>query len=250
VPRHRVRITKPFYMGIHEVTVGQFREFVADAGYRTQTEQDGKGGFGYDGKSWSVKREHSWRNTGVPQADNQAVFNISWDDAAAFCRWLSRKEGQSFRLPTEAEWEYACRAGSSTRYYFGDSDAMLGNHAWFDKNCGDSCVHSVGQKLPNPWSLFDVYGNVCEWCDDWYCNDYYSKSPVDDPHGPDYGYDTNNITGPGHVIRGISTYSSSVTRSAYRTSQKPDRMSPFATGFRVCLVLADKPAGRAPMPAR
>ena len=222
--------------------MGQFRKFVVDARYKTEAEQDGKGAWGYDGKSWRRRRAYSWQNTGIPQTDEHAVSNISWNDAAAFCQWLSRKEGQTFRLPTEAEWEYACRAGTTTRYYFGDSDAMLGDHAWFGKNCGETCMHPVGQKLPNPWGLFDVYGNVWEWCADWYGNDYYTKSPVDDPRGPDSGYDTRGFTGPGHVLRGGSLYFSAVTRSAYRTSQRPDRLYPPHIGFRVAREIPSGPA--------
>ena len=90
---------------------------------------------------------------------------VSWNDAVAFAEWLSRKEGKTYRLPTEAEWEYACRAGTTTRYHFGDDVSKLGDHAWYDGNSG-SKTHAVGQKRPNAWGLFDMQGNVREWCSD------------------------------------------------------------------------------------
>ncbi len=114
-PRHRVRITRPFFMGTCEVTVGQFRRFVEDSGYKTEAERDGTGGWGYDpalGKCRGRDLRFNWRNPGFEQTDAQPVLNVTWNDAMAFCRWLSRKEGKTYRLPTEAEWEYACRAGA------------------------------------------------------------------------------------------------------------------------------------------
>ena len=109
-PQHRVRITQAFYLGTHHVTVGQFRRFVADDDYKTDAEKDGKGGFGTDDEGhWARKPEYTWRNPGFAQTDEHPVVNVSWNDATAFCQWLSRKEGNTYRLPTEAEWEYAYR---------------------------------------------------------------------------------------------------------------------------------------------
>ena len=127
-PRHRVRITKPFYLGKYEVTVGDFRRFVDDSGYKTQAETDGEGGWGYNpqtGQCEGRKPQFNWRNPGFPQTDNHPVLNVTWNDAVAFCQWLSRKEGKTYRLPTEAEWEYACRAETTTRYHNGDDPARL-----------------------------------------------------------------------------------------------------------------------------
>ena len=123
-PMHRVRITKPFYMGAHEVTIGQFKKFMEQADYRTEAERDGTGGWGYNREKNDFegrKLEYSWRNPGFEQADDHPIVNVTWNDAVAFCDWLGKKEGHKYRLPTEAEWEYACRAGTTTTYFSGDA---------------------------------------------------------------------------------------------------------------------------------
>ncbi len=139
--------------------MAQYRKFVEASAY------DARGG---------------WKTAFPSQTDDHPVVSVNWDDASAFCKWLNGKEGKKYRLPTEAEWEYACRAGSTTKYYFGDSEAELGNHAWYNANSG-SATHPVGQKMANAWGLRDMYGNACELCEDWYDSDYYSKSREDDP---------------------------------------------------------------------
>ena len=205
-PQHRVRITKPFYLGNCHVTRGQFRKFVKDSGYKTDAENGKKpGADGWDaetGKS-GFNKDYSWRNAGFQQTDEHPVVNVSWNDAMAFCHWLSRKEGKTYRLPTEAEWEYACRAGTTTRYYNGDDPEKLAEVAnvadatarakylywtWAIK-ASDGYVFTapVGQFKPNAVGLYDTHGNAWEWCADWYDADYYSKSPTDDPTGPDTG---------------------------------------------------------------
>ena len=115
-PRHRVQITKLQGLSAHEITVGQFRRFVEDAGYQTQAERDGKGGWGFDSATGEFKQDakYTWRSPGFEQSDDHPVVNVSWNDATEFCRWLSRKDGRTYRLPTEAEWEYCCRAGSES----------------------------------------------------------------------------------------------------------------------------------------
>jgi formylglycine-generating enzyme required for sulfatase activity len=102
------------------------------------------------------------------------VEQISWDDAQEFCKKLNQLTGKEYRLPTEAEWEYACRAGTQTRYYFGDDAAKLGDYGWYDENSG-SKTHPVGQKKPNDWGLYDMSGNVWEWCEDPYHDSYANK---------------------------------------------------------------------------
>jgi formylglycine-generating enzyme required for sulfatase activity len=109
--------------------------------------------------------------------------HVCWLDAKAFCDWLSKKEGKAYRLPTEAEWEYACRAGSTGDFCFGDDEARLGEYAWYKANSDDT-THPVGQKKPNAWGLYDMHGNVVEWCQDWYDYAYYASSPAEDPKGP------------------------------------------------------------------
>jgi formylglycine-generating enzyme required for sulfatase activity len=102
---------------------------------------------------------------------NRPVETVSWYEAVEFCTKLSEKTGKTYRLPSEAEWEYACRAGSKTKYYFGDSDSQLGQYAWYSSNSNDQ-THPIGEKQPNAWGLYDMHGNVCEWCADHWHEDY------------------------------------------------------------------------------
>ena len=127
-PQHRVRITKPFYLGTYHVTRGQFHQFVKDSQHKTDIGKgDNFGGFGWDPRQrmFECNNRYSWRNAGFQQTDEHPVVNVTWTDAVAFCKWLSRKEGKGYRLPTEAEWEYACRAGTATRYHSGDDPETL-----------------------------------------------------------------------------------------------------------------------------
>jgi len=204
-PRHRVRITKPFYLGTYHVTRGQFRQFVKDSGYKTDAEKDKKGsGWDLDRMTFGYNAKYSWRNAGFEQTDEHPVVNVSWNDAVAFCKWLSRKEGKTYRLPTEAEWEYACRAGTTTRYYSGDDPETLAKVA----NVADASFRAkfpdsddctirasdgyvftapVGKFKPNAFGLYDMHGDAWQWCADWYGEEYYAASPADNPTGPDSG---------------------------------------------------------------
>src|SRR5262249_37756723 len=125
----------------------------------------------------------NWRNPGFEQTDDHPVVVVTRGDAQAFCDWLSKKEGRYYTLPTEAQWEYACRAGSRSRFSFGDNEGQLPEHAWIVSN-SDHKTHPVGKKKPNAWGLFDMHGNAAEWCLDWYDRDYYARSPRNDPPGP------------------------------------------------------------------
>jgi len=206
-PRHRVRITQSFYLGKFEVTIGQFRRFSSETGYRTEAEADGQGGWGYNpetGKCEGRRPIYNWQTPGYPQTDNYPVVDVSFHDALAFCQWLSKKEGRTYRLPTEAEWEYANRANTAKLYAGGDDPAMLASYARvvnlerhakfehvqdieFQKGDPSAFPLPVGSLLPNGFGLYDVHGNVWEWVADWYAEDYYAKSPVDDPKGPHQG---------------------------------------------------------------
>lgn len=211
-PVHRVRITRAFWMGQHEVTVGQFRRFLKVSGHVPQSQADGSGGYGWraDYDPAAVGRSelfegrdprYSWQQPGFPQGEDHPVTNVSWHDAQALAAWLSQTEGVRYRLPTEAEWEYACRAGSRTRYHSGDEPAMLrGAGNAFDLDSaqhwpalaaqaspyrdGFAFTAPVGSFAPNAWGLHDMHGNVWEWTADWHADDYYAQSPVDDPQGP------------------------------------------------------------------
>jgi len=244
-PAHRVRITKPFFMGRTEVTVGQFRRFADDAGYRTEAERDGQGGWGYNAATGMCEGrnvKYSWRDPGFEQTDHHPVLNVTWNDAVAFCQWLSRKEGKTYRLPTEAEWEYACRGGTAARYNVGDDPDELPRSAnVLDAKGRTTFPHvqeieiskeglprftvPVGGFPPNRFGLCDMHGNVWEWCSDWHAVDYYAHSPVDDPRGPE--------TGAVRVRRGGAWNSFPLwARSAFRNWNTPSSRC-VNLGFRV-----------------
>ncbi len=182
-PVHSVAITRPFLMQKYSVTVAQFKAFVEATGYRTQAEVEG-GAKVHIGSNWVSKPDVNWRNPAFAQEDSCPVVCVSWNDAQAFVGWLNGKGGDvAFRLPTEAEWEYACRAGTTSERY-GSLDAI----AWFGVN-SDNRTHPVGQKQPNAFGLFDMLGNAWQWCQDVFEAGYYTSSPSQDPQGPSDGVD-------------------------------------------------------------
>jgi formylglycine-generating enzyme len=244
LPRHPVRITRPYYLGVFEVTRTQFAEFVRQSGYLTDAERDGQGGWGYDPTKakdrYVLKAGFNWRYWGVNQSDSSPATNISWNDAQAFCQWLSDKESQRYRLPTEAEWEYACRAGTTGRYYSGNNPEDLvrvGNVG--DANYkqyfptfialrsadGFAFTSPVGRFRPNAFGLYDMHGNTWEWCSDWFSDSYYANSPREDPTGAEIGVR--------RVIRGggwgtLAAHSRSSSRFAYGPTYRD-----ADAGFRV-----------------
>ena len=192
-PQHEVTITQGFYLGKYELTQEQWESVM--------------------GTSPWEGRNH------VQDAPNNPAVYISWDDMQLFIAALNTAEGDSvYRLPTEAEWEYTCRAGTTTRWSFGDDAGQLGQYAWHIDNAwwvGEQYAHEVGTKLANPWGLFDMHGNVMEWVQDIYDRDYYSVSPIADPMGP--------ITGSHRVARGgCIVVSGPFMRSAAREDITPD----------------------------
>jgi len=252
---HPVRITRSFYLGRHEVTVGQFRRFVEASGYRSEAEADSTGGYGYDPDyrpETTARRDafrgrdprYSWRDPGFPQGDDHPVVNVTWNDAMALAAWLSDNEGRHYRLPTEAEWEYACRAGVRTRYSSGDDPRALSAVAnLFDADSAplwpqwqryaqpgrDGFVFTapVGSYPPNAFGVYDMHGNVWEWVADWYAEDYYSHSPVDDPPGP--------VSGQLRVRRGGSWHSWALyARCAMRNLNTPQSRY-VLLGFRLAI---------------
>jgi formylglycine-generating enzyme required for sulfatase activity/tRNA A-37 threonylcarbamoyl transferase component Bud32 len=256
-PQHRVTLTKGFYLGIHQVTHGQFVQFVQATGYKTDAETGGGAyyrsawtpppihrrgkksarGAHYRGSVWKLDPAKNWRAPGFNQTDAHPVVCISWNDAVAFCEWLMRRDGQGrrYRLPTEAEWEYACRAGTTTPFHFGEiistDQANYDGHYTYGK--GTEGVHRqqtapVGSFPPNPWGLYDMHGNVEEWCQDWYGP--YPAENMKDPQGVEQG--------DYRVLRGGSWYSYPWTcRAACRGRRAPARRYDFC-GCRV--VLFDK----------
>jgi formylglycine-generating enzyme required for sulfatase activity len=191
MPAHRVRITRPFYMGATEVSVGQFRQFVEATGYKTEAERGLNHGVPYKGKrpmsTW--RKPMAWRKPPFKQGDDEPVMHLCWNDCVAFCKWLSEKEGQEYRLPTEAEWEYACRAGTTTPWNFGNL-ANVGRKGreyaiWSDGGQKFDVPHAVGRRKPNAWGLYDMHGNMWEYVSDWWHRLYYKESPINDPRGPE-----------------------------------------------------------------
>ena len=208
--QHKVTITKPFYMQTTEVTQGQWKAVMGTEPWKSQ--------------------EYSKY---VKEGANYAATHVNWHDAVSYCKKLSEKEGKAYRLPTEAEWEYACRAGTQTAWSFGNDDKELGDYAWYGKNAGgidEKHAHQVGQKKPNAFGLYDMYGNVFEWCHDYYKKNYYKQSPAQDPTGP--------VPSPFRVLRGGSwDYNSRNTRSAARNRLDAGfryyYFRGFGNGFRV-----------------
>jgi sulfatase modifying factor 1 len=176
----------------------------------------------------AVMGTEPWKGTQyVKEGPDYPASYVSWDDAVEFCKKLSEKEGKTYRLPTEAEWEYACRAGTETAWSFGDDEKVLGDYAWYEKNTdnvGTRYAHPVGLKKPNGFGLYDMHGNDWEWCLDYYYGDY-KDSPEKDPQGPG--------SGSSRVLRGGSwdDYSRG-TRSAYRSWGDADDRR-YNSGFRL-----------------
>ena len=235
---HEVEITRPFYLSRYEVTRKDFWTFAkGESQYETDAERE-KRAFALHGGKWVKGAEIRWDKPGFKQGDDDPVTCVTWADADRFCKWLSGRIRRTVRLPTEAEWEYACRAGSKTRFSFGDDEALLHRHGNFadasaaalvrhDKtqDDGHDTTTKVGSYRPNAWGLSDLHGNVAEWCADRY--GAYPAGPVKDPQGPDRGMY--------RVVRGGSWDKlPHQCRSAYRSRLPEDYRAGFL-GFRVVI---------------
>jgi formylglycine-generating enzyme required for sulfatase activity len=244
-PFHKVRISRPFLISSTEVTVRQFREFVKSTGYVTDAEDAG-GGQVFDVKEgrFVVKAGSSWKNPGWPVKDDQPVTMISFYDAQAFVEWLSAKEKLPYKLPTEAQWEYAARGGlPMNQFPWGDTlpDGGKANYAdsntdfeWRDRNADDGYryVSPVATYEPNGFGLYDMAGNVLEWVRDHYGRDYYRYSPEIDPEGPGHGEN--------RVMKGGEwTFGPVNLRCAFRGWSRPE-LAFFNSGFRVAIVFGNR----------
>lgn len=228
-PPHEV-VLSPFYMDKNLVTQAEYERVIGENPSR-------------------------WKGGDNP------VEQVRWSDAVKYCNKRSELEGlqpcydletwqcdfevNGYRLPTEAEWEYACRAGTKTAYYFGDNESKLSDHAWFEDNAGGK-PHPVGSKPANPWGLYDMHGNVWQWCNDFYQVDYYQQSPEKDPHGPK--------TGETKVVRGGAwKFSADSCQSGYRYNENPG-YSDVCFGYDIygfrCVRNALNSAEEKPAPSR
>ena len=180
----------------------------------------GDGGSVWTGAKWERRKEITWRHPGFHRGGSHPVNCVSWNDAVRFCEWLSELEGRAYRLPTDVQWEYACRAGSTTAYYWGKE--FRDDCAWAATNSGKR-TRPVGEKLPNAFGLYDMSGNVWEWCNDWWDPEY--VPPSTDPQGAN--------SGDKKMIRGASWWNAPGNcRSANRFSSSPSSAGTL-TGFRV-----------------
>ncbi len=214
-PQHKVRITKPFYLGKYPVTQEEWQKVMGNNPSRFKELTEGL-----------IFKKVVQVNLKNP------VETVSWNDCQEFIKVLNLKEKMKYRLPTEAEWEYAARGGglvdSQTIYTFGDDRDKIGDYAWYGANSSET--RPVGQKKPNSIGLYEMMGNVWEWCEDWFSEDYYGKSEIIDPKGP------NN--GEKKVVRGGSWYSNArACRVSYRNGSAPD-FEYYSIGFRLLLPLS------------
>ena len=226
-PVHKVRIDS-FYIGKYEITIADFKQFIDATSYKTDAD---KGGWSWiwNGATWIKKRGVNWQcdvgGNKIPAGDySRPVIHVSWNDAKEYCNWLSKQTGDHYRLPTEAEWEYAAIGGYKAikTKYSGSNN--IDEVAWYAIN-SDGHPHTVGGKKPNSIGIYDMSGNVWEWCNDWYYFSYYSSCPMYDPQG--------KTNGTKRVIRGGSWKDyKNYCRISIRGKNEPNTRG-ILIGFRV-----------------
>ena len=236
LPRHEVCVSG-FWFAKYPVTVGQFRQFVLETQYKTDAEKAGES-YTLQDDRWQLVKGVHWQNPGFEQDDDHPVVCISWNDSVALTKWLSEKHQRPFRLPTEAEWEYACRAGTTTFRFWGDDPSQACQYAnvadltlkkrfnyKYYHNCDDGYVYTspVGSFLPNPWGLYDMLGNVWEWCADAFDEEAYLKheknNPVMELEGASF-----------RVLRGGSWFNSPASvRCAARLRSRPSDCNTYGS---------------------
>lgn len=204
--KHNVNLTRDFFIGKYEITQEQWIAILGSLPAQ-----------------YAMKKKNKTYGEIYGLGKQRPIYYVSWDAANEFCKKLSELTGDLYRLPTEAEWEYACRAGSNTLYYWGNNDMSSGAFNWYYGNANKS-AQEVGQKIPNAWGIYDMLGNVWEYCSDWYERDYYSESPEKDPQGPKQGNTK--------IVRGGSWFDRIPTRSGFRNSIKSNT-APNDAGFRI-----------------
>jgi uncharacterized protein (TIGR02996 family) len=225
--QHRVTLSRLFFLGVGPVTVGAFRTFVARTNYLTDAETN-RNGFHLQGTNWTQDVRINWRAPGFAQDDRHPVVAVTWKDAREMVAWLNNVESGSRRiysLPTEAQWEYACRAGTTTPFFWGEDLGRIATYAWYRGNSGFT-THRIETKKPNAWGLRHMIGNVWEWCADQ--RSTYPTRPVTDPVGETDDSNYRALRGGGwHVAR-------EHCRSAYRYGRGPsDVFTDF--GFRLAV---------------
>jgi formylglycine-generating enzyme required for sulfatase activity len=218
-PRRLVRITRPFYMGATELTQAQWTAVMGTTIRDVQAK--------LTKTKWPLRGE----GPDIP------MYLVRWDEAVDYCTKLSAKIGRTVRLPTEAEWEYACRAGTKTAYYWGDDWGQMDAYAWTRGNSRSvNEAYPVARKKPNAWGLYDMVGNIWEWCHDFYDKDYNAKGEDVDPKGP--------ATGKKHSLRSGAWFSYGHPRSARRQADNQEDRWGWGVGFRVVVETTGKPVAQ------
>lgn len=217
IPAHEITFSRPFAMGVYTVTVNDFSRFVDATQFKTKAEEEGSAAV-WGGTKWIHNEGTNWRNYYTESNPKNPVVFVTWFDVTAYCRWLSEETGHVYRLLTEMEWEYGCRAGSETEWHFGNDEQQLTQYAWYHEN-SEKRPNPVGEKKPNPFGLYDMHGNITEWTD----------SPL-----KYYDEDDESAYHFTRIVRGGSWENKAYSlRSAHRCFRNPVNNLNSIMGFRL-----------------